>query len=255
MSSYEGNVQGGRGRPESVLEAIFKPFVATVLRVIKDPSSPASKRALGIFLLVVLAAYFLLRKGKPSASNRGAISASASAEPAVTVKGEFDRIPVGKRVTVVANDTLVAQEDIAAAEGEASQGGELHLIGQALPSVCELARCCDLYVITQCGSDAVEERVREALGQAGVYDAGLNPRKVLFCGTEMGRASMARQLEPCLHIDTSAEVALSLRPFVQRVVGVRTPYNTSLESSSVLLADTFAHYFERARFKVPEGGA
>jgi hypothetical protein len=44
-----------------------------------------------------------------------------------------------------------------------------------LASVLELARTCDLYVITQCSSDATQDAVHRALCDNGVVDAGLNP--------------------------------------------------------------------------------
>jgi len=39
----------------------------------------------------------------------------------------------------------------------------------------ELAAKCDLYLITQCDEDEVEEQVIEALRNAGLFDLGLNP--------------------------------------------------------------------------------
>ena len=93
----------------------------------------------------------------------------------------------------------------------------------------ELVRTCDVYIISkssaklpwlvmlrhaltgfgstaQCSTDATEAAVRRALHEAGVFDAGQHADKVLFCETEVGRGAMARQLEPSLHIDSSAQV-------------------------------------------------
>ena len=88
---------------------------------------------------------------------------------------------------------------------------------------------CDLYIITQCSSDAAEEAVRAALLESGVVDAGLCcHHKILFCETQIGRGAMARQLEPSLHIDSSARTLQSLAPFVPLLLGVRTPENAEV---------------------------
>ncbi|RWW81179.1 hypothetical protein BHE74_00010446 [Ensete ventricosum] len=51
------------------------------------------------------------------------------------------------------------------------------------------------------------ERVLSALDDSGVFTAGgLIREKVLFCGTENGRISFVRQLEPDWHVDTNAEI-------------------------------------------------
>ena len=108
---------------------------------------------------------------------------------------------------------------------------------------------CDLYIITQCSSDAAEEAVRAALLESGVVDAGLCHHKILFCETQIGRGAMARQLEPSLHIDSSARTLQSLAPFVPLLLGVRTPENAEvldhLLVPNLTTVDDISDYFVR----------
>lgn len=138
----------------------------------------------------------------------------------------------------------------------------------------ELARTCDLYVITQCSSDATQDAVHRALCDNGVVDAGLNPhvralplcarclvlkrvcacitslrvQKILFCETATGRGAMARQLEPALHIDSCGTTLHALAPFVPAMAAVRTPHNVEAldrlaVASHVTAIDDLSQYF------------
>eukprot|EP01132_Coremiostelium_polycephalum_P003738 gene3738-4657_t len=64
-----------------------------------------------------------------------------------------------------------------------------------------IAKESDLYIITQIEDETEEDQVNNLLKQYGIFDAGLNPFKVLFCATTQGRGHMSRQLESTLHID------------------------------------------------------
>ena len=149
----------------------------------------------------------------------------------------------------------------------------LHCVA-GLASVLELARTCDLYVITQCSSDATQDAVHRALCDNGVVDAGLNPhvraipicarclvfeacvhfittlrvQKILFCETATGRGAMARQLEPALHIDSCGTTLHALAPFVPAMAAVRTPHNVEAldrlaVASHVTAIDDLSQYF------------
>ncbi|XP_078445944.1 peroxisome biogenesis protein 22-like [Wolffia australiana] len=80
----------------------------------------------------------------------------------------------------------------------------------------EIAQSCDVYLMETVDDDHTEERVLAALEIAGLFDSGLlNREKVLFCGTENGRASFVRQLEPDWHIDTNTSVIQGLSRFIR----------------------------------------
>ncbi|EKX31161.1 hypothetical protein GUITHDRAFT_122633 [Guillardia theta CCMP2712] len=174
---------------------------------------------------------------------------------------DHDEIPVGYQLTVVTNDTIFEGDDLtaaaAAAAAASAERNSIALKGSSLAILLEMARTCDLYVITQVTSDEVENKVVDALEQAGVFDAGLSPHKVLFCETELGRAAMVRQIEPMLHVESSAVVLESLKPFIPNLVVVKTPYNVSSLSSApagrggggggnVAIVDDLSQYFMQA---------
>ena len=59
---------------------------------------------------------------------------------------------------------------------------------------------------------------------------------------------MARQLEPALHVDTSASTLQALVPFVPALAAVRTPGNAEAVerlavAPHVVAVDDLAHYF------------
>jgi hypothetical protein len=53
--------------------------------------------------------------------------------------------------------------------------GEWVMASEAVEAVKQLARKCDLYLITRCDDDATEARVRQQLQDHGVFSAGMNP--------------------------------------------------------------------------------
>jgi hypothetical protein len=87
----------------------------------------------------------------------------------------------------------------------------------AVPYLKRLAKMCDLYVITRVPNDETERAVTDALRDSGIFSAGLDERKALFCETEDGRISMVRQLEPHLHIDGDPEIVAALQRFIKFV--------------------------------------
>lgn len=87
----------------------------------------------------------------------------------------------------------------------------------------------DLYFIVEVESDEAEEQITKALSDAGLFEQGfLDKRKLLFCETDMGKASIARQVESQLHVDESVAVINALQRFV--------PYVSLVTSSAKSLA-------------------
>ncbi|OVA10915.1 hypothetical protein BVC80_8751g7 [Macleaya cordata] len=80
----------------------------------------------------------------------------------------------------------------------------------------EISKCCDIYLMERILDDESGEKVLSALEEAGVFaSGGLLKDKVLFCGTENGRSSFVRQLEPDWHIDTNPEIISQLARFIR----------------------------------------
>lgn len=80
---------------------------------------------------------------------------------------------------------------------------------------------CDVYLIgALVRADADEERIRRlVLDEWKLAEvAGFVPWKLLFCETERGSASMARQLEPDLHIASHCTALLTVQPFLKHIV-------------------------------------
>eukprot|EP00276_Gloeochaete_wittrockiana_P005295 CAMPEP_0184669324 /NCGR_PEP_ID=MMETSP0308-20130426/76742_1 /TAXON_ID=38269 /ORGANISM="Gloeochaete witrockiana, Strain SAG 46.84" /LENGTH=202 /DNA_ID=CAMNT_0027115529 /DNA_START=101 /DNA_END=709 /DNA_ORIENTATION=+ len=107
---------------------------------------------------------------------------------------------------------------------------ELYVQESALNTLLDLSRTTDLYLITRCDDDATEQNVLSALDRAGLFDAGLNRYKVLFCSTVMGKASIVRQLEPNMHIDEDDVVISTLKPHIKSLALVSP--NPSMHPSS-----------------------
>ncbi|XP_047321720.1 peroxisome biogenesis protein 22-like [Impatiens glandulifera] len=85
-----------------------------------------------------------------------------------------------------------------------------------LEVLLEVTKFCDLYLMERVLDDESEKRVLLALEDAGVFTSGgLVKDKVLFCGTEIGRTSFVRQLEPDWHIDSNVEIVTQLSRFIK----------------------------------------
>ncbi|KAJ3184585.1 hypothetical protein HDU87_003986 [Geranomyces variabilis] len=78
-----------------------------------------------------------------------------------------------------------------------------------------------IHLITVVSSDEEEAQIRELLKASGLYADGLDERRVLFCGTEEGKAHLVRHIEPAVHVDQNDEVIERLAPYVKRLVRVR----------------------------------
>ncbi|KAL2483231.1 Peroxisome biogenesis protein 22 [Forsythia ovata] len=103
---------------------------------------------------------------------------------------------------------------------EESRPEELQKQATVRPSVLEvlleITKYCDLYLMERVLDDESEKKVLVALEDAGVFTSGgLVKDKVLFCGTENGRTSFVRQLEPDWHIDTNPEIVTQLARFIK----------------------------------------
>jgi len=80
----------------------------------------------------------------------------------------------------------------------------------------------DVYLITQVKEDVQEQQTLELLREAGIFQSGMNPHKVLFSSTSEGSGHMVRQLEVELHIDTNVGVISHLRVHIPRLLLIST---------------------------------
>ncbi|KAL4569767.1 hypothetical protein LXL04_025410 [Taraxacum kok-saghyz] len=92
-----------------------------------------------------------------------------------------------------------------------------------LEVLSEITKYSDLYLMERVLDDESEKRVLTTLEEAGVFTSGgLVKEKVLFCGTENGRMSFVRQLEPDWHIDSNPEITSQLARFIRQQVHIST---------------------------------
>lgn len=89
---------------------------------------------------------------------------------------------------------------------------------QQVEALKKFASMFDLYVIVQVDDDAGEQAVIDAMSAAGLFDHGLmDRRKLMFCETDLGRVSVARQIDSHLHVDESVAVITDLQRFLPYV--------------------------------------
>ncbi|CAA7410645.1 unnamed protein product [Spirodela intermedia] len=108
----------------------------------------------------------------------------------------------------------------------------------------EIARSCDVYLMETVNDDESEERALAALKGAGLFDSGLLIKeKVLFCGTENGRSSFVRQLEPDWHIDTNPAVIHNLSRFIRFQLQIGPAAALSTAPTNIFSSASLERYF------------
>ncbi|XP_057796621.1 peroxisome biogenesis protein 22-like [Salvia miltiorrhiza] len=112
-----------------------------------------------------------------------------------------------------------------------------------LEVLLEITKFCDLYLMERVLDDESEKKVLVALEDAGVFTSGgLVKDKVLFCGTENGRTSFVRQLEPDWHIDSNPEITTQLARFIKYQLHVSS-VNLERPASNVFTAPSLEQFF------------
>lgn len=95
---------------------------------------------------------------------------------------------------------------------------KVSLTTESIAPLKSFASMFELYVVVRVDDDEMEQAVTDAFKAAGLFDRGLmDPRKLLFCETDIGRISVARQLESQLHIDENKSVISDLQRFLPTV--------------------------------------
>eukprot|EP00918_Siedleckia_nematoides_P008147 GHVU01017655.1.p1 GENE.GHVU01017655.1~~GHVU01017655.1.p1 ORF type:complete len:270 (-),score=74.53 GHVU01017655.1:367-1176(-) len=83
-----------------------------------------------------------------------------------------------------------------------------------------LCEYTELYLICKVRDDAEEAALIKLLREAGAFEAGLKPHRVLACELESSVATLVRQLQPAVHIEESAAVAAQLLGKVPNIVKI-----------------------------------
>eukprot|EP01112_Ceratiomyxa_fruticulosa_P019573 TRINITY_DN6443_c0_g2_i1.p1 TRINITY_DN6443_c0_g2~~TRINITY_DN6443_c0_g2_i1.p1 ORF type:complete len:261 (-),score=43.04 TRINITY_DN6443_c0_g2_i1:91-873(-) len=176
---------------------------------------------------------------KPPSINN-ANNSEKSSHASSSGKNDLMRYIIGKKVSCSTMGTIFQYDNY---------GSKIVIIESQLNSLLQLASHTDLYLITQCSSttsltaeysingegdndEAFERQIMDLLETRKVFAAGLNRNKVLFCSTVMGKAHIARNLEPQLHIDSDLIVINALKSFVPQLGFIHFP-TTSVDSDKI----------------------
>lgn len=96
----------------------------------------------------------------------------------------------------------------------------------AVPTLHELVRNANVFLITHVIDDVGEATVRGALedvGLVGTSEGQIKPHRLLFCSTLEGKVSIVRQLEPELHIDGHPSTVEDLKRFMPQILHIMQP--------------------------------
>lgn len=98
------------------------------------------------------------------------------------------------------------------------QSRVVSFLPDVIPQMKALASLFELFVVIRVDNDVMEQAVTKAFVDAGLFSVGLmDERKLVFCETDAGRVSVARQIESQLHVDESFEVVVALQRFLHCV--------------------------------------
>ncbi|CAL5336553.1 unnamed protein product [Camellia sinensis] len=112
-----------------------------------------------------------------------------------------------------------------------------------LEVLLEITKFCDLYLMERVLDDESEKKVLLALEDAGVFTSGgLVKDKVLFCGTENGRTSFVRQLEPDWHIDSNPDIVYQLARFIKYQLHI-SPIKPERTAANVFSSPALEQFF------------
>ena len=191
--------------------------------------------------------------GASAAAARGGPSpqaASAAADDTPLAAAVRARLGGARRVTVSAPGVLLEQWDAAELQEAAAPRAP------AITALRELCRRAEVFLIAHVADDvgaALVSGALEAAGAVGTGDASAGggavaPQRLLLCGTEAGKVSIVRQLEPDLHVDASVRTVSDLQRFVPRLLlvprgGARAAPEALAAAANVEAADGLAEYF------------
>ncbi|TYZ68689.1 hypothetical protein PybrP1_006622 [[Pythium] brassicae (nom. inval.)] len=116
----------------------------------------------------------------------------------------------GARTATVCADALLLHKESAQPAWASADAAA------ALADLLQLADVYVLCVVRDAGDQAAMGRLRAFLSAL----SGLQPHKVLFCTTAVGKVAFVRQLEPQLHVEVDQNVVRDLEKHVPRIVHV-----------------------------------
>ncbi|KAJ8908075.1 hypothetical protein NDN08_008170 [Rhodosorus marinus] len=172
---------------------------------------------LPLFLFVIAGAamvYSMLRKRRLASGSDPQISRTGRSSSLATDSRGSRGLDGVRRITVGLDTSIpvVLQRDKAS--------GLMSLDKSTLASFSKLVSRFDVFIIVRVDDDESEEKVHEAFKASGLFQHGLNPLKIIFCETPVGRVSSVRQLEPHLHVDCDLVIVSELQRFIRKLLYV-----------------------------------
>lgn len=123
----------------------------------------------------------------------------------------------------------------------------IFLTPDAIGPLSAFASLFEVFIVVRVDDDEAETAVTNAFAAAGLFNTGfLDRRKLVFTETEAGRVSVARQLEPHLHVDDSLDVTVGLQRFLPSVALVSPDARTvpsDVLGRNVAKLSSFASFF------------
>jgi hypothetical protein len=92
----------------------------------------------------------------------------------------------------------------------------------------------ELTLLSHVHSPLEESQIKDLFFKSGLYELGLDPRRVLFCDSEEGLYHMIRHLEPSIHLDSDHGRLENLKAFVPRRVWI-SPRGTGSDDSALVV--------------------
>lgn len=71
-------------------------------------------------------------------------------------------------------------------------GKVVTLDANVIPALGKLVKQYDVYFIIRVDDDDTEQQIQKQINASGLFKEGLNPVKVIFCETVIGRVSAVR---------------------------------------------------------------
>jgi len=182
---------------------------------------------LGITLFVVIIVRMNKRRPGPSNAQRGGTASSTGEVQPLQRRS----IP---RVTISAAEVLLPRVD---------NSMIFEFLPTARDAFVELCRSNDVYLVVTVSDELTHvPAVRKLLEESGLHEAGLlDRRKVLFCSTNKGRESIARQIEPAVHVDSDPVIVGALQPHLKSCWLVSADGGGRRVSGNVTTAQSLHH--------------
>lgn len=75
-------------------------------------------------------------------------------------------------------------------------------------------------LLVRCNSQNEKAAIQSLIASAGLYEAGLDARRIVYYETKAGKTCIVRHISPGFHVDADKADIISLSPYLNSVVYV-----------------------------------